>query len=147
MKKTKKFSKGFTLVELLVVIAIIGILAAVVLVSLASQRTKARHSSAMQSIKSAMPNVMACRLQATTTNRLYLDPVVSTAICDSNAVNNTVTAAPGFTGVNWPVLPDGCTYTAATNQDLSAATVANVEIASCGTGYTITCNADNGRCF
>jgi prepilin-type N-terminal cleavage/methylation domain-containing protein len=52
--------KGFTLVELLVVIAIIGILAAVVLVSLASQRVKAQKSAAMQTLKSGLTLAMGC---------------------------------------------------------------------------------------
>ena len=94
--KNKKYSKGFTLVELLVVIAIIGILAAVVLVSLSSQRANAKRASALQSIKSAMPLVIGCLTQG------YAVSAVAggSAIC-SNA------AYPG----NWPdISATSCTY-------------------------------------
>lgn len=45
-------SKGFTLIELLVVIAIIGILASIVLTSLASTQGKARDARRMEDINS-----------------------------------------------------------------------------------------------
>ena len=125
--KTKKYSKGFTLVELLVVIAIIGILAAVVLVSLSSQRQKAQQSSALQSIKSAMPYAAECLVKGGTLS----PPAVGVIVCST----------AGATSPKWPAtLPGTCAFDATSNA------TTQVVLSGCGTGATITCLYETGAC-
>jgi len=120
--KNKKYSKGFTLVELLVVIAIIGILAAVVLVSLSVQRYKAQQSSALQTVKSFMPFAQECLAKGRTPNV----PAIGAIVC------------PGTTQPVWPALPGTCVYTGSTSSI--------VRISGCGTGAIINCNFDTNVC-
>lgn len=76
--RIKKSSKGFTLIELLVVIAIIGVLASIVLASLANARRKSRDARRITDLK-----------QLQLANELYFDGAgigqyaLSTATCSA----------------------------------------------------------------
>lgn len=77
----KKFKKGFTLIELLVVVAIIGILAGLVIVSVASARRKANNAK----VKNDIAQVM---------NAAELHLSSSSGGVFSGAAANVTTAAP-----------------------------------------------------
>ena len=116
--------KGFTLIELLVVIAIIGILAAVVLVSLASTRDKAKDAN----IKSYLGQV---RVAA---ENFYIDADTYTGFLSDGA----------YTTLSGAIASEGGTVTAEINTGGTAGTAYCISSTLNGTGAGAWCVDSTG---
>ena len=123
--------RGFTLVELLVVIAIIGILAAVVLVSMSTFGKKARASRAMSQASSVIPSMVSCWGN------------VGTVQASSPTSGGGDICSLSTNYGKWPALPTNYIFSAVTGTTISSwyFSVTNTE-----SSPTICCNSAMNSC-
>ncbi|MFH0929655.1 MAG: type II secretion system protein [Candidatus Moraniibacteriota bacterium] len=126
MKNNNK--TGFTLIEVMVAIAIIGILAAVVTVSMSSYGKKARASKAMAQASSAIPSMVSCA-----------GNIGNSAVRFSGYICGSSNQGYG----SWPVFPSGYSVNAS---DWTSSSNWYFRVYSSADSQTICCNSAMNSC-
>jgi len=96
-----RVGRGFTLIEIMITIAIVGILAAVVVVSLSGSRDKAKSSAALQVAMSVMPAALDCNMRSQPLNSWNSGTGGGNYICNGSSFTWPTLDTPSTKGWQW----------------------------------------------